>query len=111
VENIPEWSRARLVRYRIRVGMPSCSRSFLSIPPYMVSNSRVSFSHFQVWSHFQIRDERIKTLEKEFQQHSRYTDWLRAERSSSRSSSPDRVKDFLFTSSRLPPESIQPPIQ
>jgi hypothetical protein len=43
---------------------------------------------------------------------SRYSDWLRAGRPRVRSSSPDRVLNFLFsTSSRPTLESTQPPIQ
>jgi hypothetical protein len=43
---------------------------------------------------------------------SRYSDWLRAGRPRGRSASPDRVKNFLFsTASRLALRSIQPPIQ
>jgi hypothetical protein len=45
-------------------------------------------------------------------QRSRYSDWLRARRPRSRSSSPGRVKDFLFfRSSRLALGLTQPPIQ
>jgi hypothetical protein len=43
---------------------------------------------------------------------SRYSDWLGAGRPKGRSSSPDRVKNFLFsTSSRPALRSTQPPIQ
>jgi hypothetical protein len=44
------------------------------------------------------------------QQRSRYSDWLRAGWPRGRSSSPGRVKNFLFSkSSRLFLESTQPP--
>jgi hypothetical protein len=43
---------------------------------------------------------------------SRYSDWLRTGRRRERSSSPGRVKNFLFsTSSRPAVERTQPPIQ
>jgi hypothetical protein len=46
------------------------------------------------------------------EQRSRYSDWLRAERPRGRSSSPDRIKNFIFTtSSRLALGPTQPPIQ
>jgi hypothetical protein len=41
----------------------------------------------------------------------RYSDWLRAGRPRGRSSSLGRIKNFLFTESRLAPRSTQPPIQ
>jgi hypothetical protein len=45
-------------------------------------------------------------------QRSRYSDWLRAGRQRGRSSSPDTVKSFLFsTSSRPTLGPTQPPIQ
>jgi hypothetical protein len=44
--------------------------------------------------------------------HSRYSDWLQAGQPRSQSSSPGRVKNFLFsTASRLPPGPTQSPIQ
>jgi hypothetical protein len=49
---------------------------------------------------------------KYFRKGSRDSDWLRAGRQRGRSSSPGRVKNFLFsTSSRPVPGSTQPPIQ
>jgi hypothetical protein len=42
---------------------------------------------------------------------SRYSDWLRAERPRGRSSSPGRVKNFLFSTSKPALGSTQPPIQ
>jgi hypothetical protein len=52
-------------------------------------------------------------LERAFScQTSRYSDWLRAVRSRGRSSSPGRVKNFLFSTSPRPAlGSTQPPIQ
>jgi hypothetical protein len=45
-------------------------------------------------------------------QRSQYSDWLRAERSRGRSSTPGKVKNFLvFTSSRPALGPTQPPIQ
>jgi hypothetical protein len=47
-----------------------------------------------------------------YYQRRRYSDWLRTERPRVRSSSPDRIKNFLFsTSSRPALESNKPPIQ
>jgi hypothetical protein len=42
---------------------------------------------------------------------SRYSDWLQARRPRGRSSSPGRVKNFLFTSSRPGLASTEPPVQ